>query len=377
MRGAGDLRIPIARPMLGVEEYEAVRRVLESGIIAHGPEVEEFEREFAEYVGVDHAVAVANGTVALDLILKAYGIGRGDEVITTPFTFIATANVILYQGARPVFVDIEPDTYNINPDKVLEAISPKTRAIIAVHLYGHPAEMKPLREIAEDHHLVLIEDAAQAHGALYMGRRAGSLSDAAAFSFYATKNMTTGEGGMVTTNDRRIAERIRLLRDHGQAEKYVHVELGYNYRMTSIQAAIGRVQLRKLDEMNRRRRENASILTRLLSGIPGITPPVERPYALHVYHQYVVRVSSPYPLSRDELARELAEKGIGTAIHYPMVIPDQPLYKRLGIDCLDGCPEARRAAAQVLSLPVHPGVSPSDAKRIAAAIAELAEEKMA
>ena len=231
-------KIPIAKPLLGEEELEAVARVLRSGILAHGPEVEEFEREFAEYVGVDHAVAVANGTVALDLVLRAYGIGPGDEVITTPFSFIATANAILYQGARPVFADIDPVTYTLDPDRVVEKITSRTRAIIAVHLYGHPADMKALREIAEDHDLILIEDAAQAHGAEAHGAKAGSLGDAAAFSFYATKNMVTGEGGMVTTNDRRIAERVRRLRNHGQAGKYRHVTLGFNYRMTSIAAAI-------------------------------------------------------------------------------------------------------------------------------------------
>ncbi|ABM81236.1 DegT/DnrJ/EryC1/StrS family aminotransferase [Hyperthermus butylicus] len=363
--------IPVARPLLGEEEFEAVRRVLESGILAHGPEVEAFEREFAEFVGVDYAVAVANGTAALDLILKAYRIREGDEVITTPFSFIATANAILYQGARPVFADIDPETYNLDPDKVLELITPRTRAIIVVHLYGHPADMKAFRKIAEDHKLILIEDAAQAHGAEYRGRIVGSLGDAAAFSFYATKNMTTGEGGMVTTNDRRVAERIRMLRDHGQAEKYLHVELGYNLRMTNIAAAIGRVQLRRLPQLNSRRRENAEVMTRILSRVKGIVPPIEKPWARHVYHQYVIRVTSSYPYTRDELAKLLRERGIGTAVHYPRIIPDQPLYQSLGIGCPRGCPEARRAAREVLSLPVHPHVSREQAEMIARTIAEL------
>ncbi len=353
------VRIPVARPLLGREEAEAVARVLESGIIAHGPEVERFEEEFASYVGVEHAVAVANGTVALDLILKAYRIGPGDEVITTPFSFIATANVVLYQGARPVFADIQPDTFNIDPDKVVEAVTSRTRAIIAVHLYGHPADMKPLREIAEDHDLVLIEDAAQAHGALYYGRRTGSLGDAAAFSFYATKNMTTGEGGMITTSDRRIAERVKRLRNHGQSGKYRHVTLGYNYRMTSIAAAIGRVQLAKLDSMNQARRANASLLTGGLSGLKGIVAPVEKPGMMHVYHQYVIRVTGEAGITRDQLARRLGEMGIGTAVHYPTIIPDQPYYRKLGLACT-GCQEARRAAGEVLSLPVHPGLSRDD-----------------
>jgi len=366
--------IPIARPMIGPEELEAVERVLRSGMLAHGPEVEEFEREFAEYIGVEHAVAVSSGTAALDLLLKAYRIGPGDEVITTPFTFIATANAVLYQGARPVFADIDPETYNLDPDSVVELITPRTRAIIAVHLYGHPADMKLLREIAEDHKLVLIEDAAQAHGAEYMGRKTGSLGDAAAFSFYPTKNMTTGEGGMVTTNDRKVAEKIRLLRNHGQAEKYLHTELGYNLRMTSIAAAIGRAQLRKLDWMNRRRRENAEVMTRTLSGVRGIALPVEKPWARHVYHQYVVRVTEAFPLTRDQLAEKLRQHGIATAVHYPRAVPDQPLYQRLGIDCPRGCPEARKAARQVLSLPVHPAVTVEQARAIAETIKRIAEE---
>jgi perosamine synthetase len=367
--------IPVAKPFIVDEEVEAVVKVLRSGFLVQGEEVRRFEEEFAEYIGVDHAVAVANGTAALDLILKAYGISEGDEVITTPFSFIATANAILYQGARPVFADIEPTTYNLNPERVLELISPRTKAIIAVHLYGHPADMKALHEIAEDHGLVLIEDAAQAHGALYMGKKVGSLGDAAAFSFYATKNMTTGEGGMVTTNDKKIADKIRLLRDHGQADKYLHVELGYNLRMTNIAAALGRVQLRRLEELNRRRRENAEIMTNILKNVEGVTPPQEMPWAKHVYNQYVIRVTSEYPLSRDELREALWQHGIGTAVHYPRAIPDQPLYKKLGIDCPNGCPEARRAAREVLSLPVHPSVSLEEVRFIAETIRNLAREK--
>ncbi len=358
--------IRIAQPQIGEEEIEAVARVLRSGILSHGPVVEEFEERFAEYVGVDYAVATTNGTSALFLMLKAAGIGPGDEVITTPFTFIATSNAVLYTGARPVFVDIDPRTFNIDPQRVLEAITPRTRAILAVHLYGHPADMRALREIAEDHKLLLFEDAAQAHGATAWGRKAGSLGDAAAFSFYATKNMTTGEGGMVTTNDRSLAERAKLLRLHGQAGKYNHVELGYNLLMTSIQAAIGLVQLSKLDRMNEVRRRNASILSRELGGLEGIVTPVEEPWAVHVYHQYVIRVTDRR--GRDSLASYLNERGVETAVHYPRALPDQPVYKRMGLDCVDGCPEARRAAREVLSLPVHPGVSPGQAEYIAGVV---------
>lgn len=368
------MQVPIARPLMGEEELEAVRRVLESGIIAHGPEVESFEREFAEYVGVEYAVAVANGTAALDLVLKAYGIAPGDEVITTPFTFVATANAILYQGAKPVFADIDPKTYNIDPNSVLESITPRSKAIIVVHLYGQPADMKALREIADDHKLILIEDAAQAHGAEFEGKKAGSLGDAAIFSFYATKNMTTGEGGMVTTNDRRIAERVKLLRDHGQAEKYLHVELGYNLRMTSIQAAIGRVQLRKLDRFNEIRRRNAKFLTESLSSIRGLTPPYEDPRVKHVYHQYVVRVEDEFPLTRDELKGFLAERGVGTAIHYPLPVFMQPLYRRLGYPS-DMCPNSIEASRRVLSLPVHPALAEQQLRYVVDCLKEAASRE--
>jgi len=370
--GGSAMRIPIAKPALGEEELEAVKKVLESGILAHGPEVEEFEREFAEYIGVDYAVAVANGTVALDLALKAYGIGPGDEVVTTPFTFIATANAVLYQGAKPVFADIDPKTYNIDPGCAVEAITPRTRAILAVDLFGQPADMKALREIAEDRKLALIEDAAQAHGAEFEGRKAGSLGDAAIFSFYATKNMTTGEGGMVVTNDRRVAERVKLLRDHGQAEKYLHVELGYNLRMTSLQAAIGRVQLRKLDRLNDARRANARFLTEGLSKVRGIAPPYEDPRCKHVYHQYVVRVEDEFPLRRDELRAFLESRGVGTAVHYPVPIHRQPLYRKLGYP-QDICPNAIEASRRVLSLPVHPLLSRSDLEYVIKCVEEATQ----
>ncbi|MEM1509364.1 MAG: DegT/DnrJ/EryC1/StrS family aminotransferase [Thermofilaceae archaeon] len=364
--------IPIAKPILGEEELRAVKRVLESGMIAHGPEVEEFEREFAEYLGVNYAVSVANGTAALDLVLKAYGISSGDEVVTTPFTFIATANAVLYQGAKPLFADIDPRTFNIDPNSVLEAITPKTKAMIVVHLYGQPADMRALKEIADDHKLVLIEDAAQAHGAEFMGVKAGALGDASVFSFYATKNMTTGEGGIVVTNDRRVAERVKLLRDHGQAEKYLHVELGYNLRMTSMQAAIGRVQLKKLDRFNEARRENARKLSEQLSKVPGIEVPYEDSRVKHVYHQYVIRVNDEYPLTRDELKEYLKGKGVGTAVHYPLTVFQQPLYRKLGYP-QDICPNAVEAGRRVLSLPVHPALTPEDLQYISSCVAQAAE----
>ena len=253
--------IPIARPIIGEEEVRLVIEVLRSGMIAQGRKVSEFESKFSSYIGSKYSIAVSNGTAALDIALKAAGIGRGDEVITTPFTFIATSNAILFQGAKPVFADIEEDTFNISSDEVLEKTTPKTKAIMGVHLFGHPFDVKQILEICDDHNLILIEDSAQAHGAEYMGQKVGSFG-IGCFSFYATKNMTTSEGGMITCNDDFTAEKCRLLRSHGEVRKYEHILLGHNMRMTDIQAAIGIVQLEKLDWMNERRRENAEFFRR-------------------------------------------------------------------------------------------------------------------
>ena len=365
------IKIPISRPAIGDEEIEAVTRVLRSGYLAQGSEVAGFERDFADYIGVKHAVAVVNGTVALDLALKAIGIGPSDEVVTTPFTFIATANSIYYQGAKPVFADKDPRTYNLDPESALEAISHKTKAILVVHLYGQPADMEALGEIAEDHKLLLVEDSAQAHGALFMDRKAGSLGDVSIFSFYATKNMTTGEGGMILTDSDKVAERARLMRDHGQTSKYLHEELGYNYRLTDIQAALGRAQLRRLDALNEKRIFNAAHLTGGLSNIGGLETPYVDPRVRHVYHQYVVKVKDDLPITRDQLARELEARGIGTAIHYPLPVHHQPLYRRLGYP-QDICPNAIEASKRVLSLPVHPLLNKEDLDYIIRSLREMA-----
>lgn len=362
--------IPIAKPLIGEEEINAVVEVLKSGMLAHGKEVEAFEKEFAQYLGAKHAVAVTNGTAALDVALKALKIGPGDEVITTPFTFIASANAILFQGAKPVFADIDPKTFNLDPNDVLEKINDKTKAIVVVHLYGQPADMKAFKEIAEDYKLYLIEDCAQAHGAEFEGQKVGTFGDIAAFSFYPTKNMTTGEGGMVVTNNDELAKRADLIRNHGQAEKYLHVELGYNLRMTNIAAAIGRVQLKKLDEWNENRIENARLLSEGISKIEGLTPPYVDPRVKHVFHQYVIRVEEEFPLNRDELMAKLREKGIGTAVHYPIPVHQQPLYQKLGYP-KDICPNAIEASKRVLSLPVHPAVGKEDIDYIISALKEL------
>ncbi|HOK58517.1 MAG TPA: DegT/DnrJ/EryC1/StrS family aminotransferase [Methanothrix sp.] len=353
--------IPIARPLLGDAEIEAVSQVIRSGMLVQGELVRRFEEEFSAYTGVRKSVAVSNGTVALDLALRAFDLKPGDEVICPAFTFIATSNAVLYQGLRPVFADVDPRTFNIDPGDVLEKVNRNTKVIIGVHLYGQPFDVRAIEEICEDHGLILIEDCAQAHGAEYNGKRVGSFGTGC-FSFYPTKNMTTGEGGMITTDDDALAERVRLLRNHGDLGKYNHVMLGYNYRMTNIQGAIGLVQLRKLDGFINARIRNAEYLSLHISR-DGITTPWRDPRCKHVYNQYVLRVEDDFPMNRDDLAGYLQSKGIGTGVHYPMPVYEQPLYRQLGIR--SSCPVAEDISRRVISVPVHPGLSDDDLKRIA------------
>ena len=359
--------IPVAAPQIGEEERAAVLSVLDSGQLAQGPVVEAFENEFASWCGVKHAVAVNSGTAALHLLMLAHGVGEGDEVITSPFTFIASANAALFVRARPVFVDIEPETYCMDPSRVEAAITPRTRAIMPIDLYGHPAAIRELKEIADRHNLVVIEDSCQAHGAAIGDRKTGALGVSATFSFYPTKNMTTAEGGMVTTDDEELAERVRLLRQHGAAHRYYHHLLGYNFRMTDIAAAIGRAQLAKLDRFNERRRRNASVLDEGLAGIDGVTAPRERPGYRHVYHQYTVRIAR----DRNDFQSKVSELGIGTAVHYPVPINRQPLYLELGYESVR-MPVAEAAAEQVLSLPVHPALTDAELDRIVEAVRKVA-----
>ena len=354
-------KIPIAKPNFGKEEETAVKQVLESGILASGPRTKQFEKEFAEYIGVKHAVAVANGTIALDVALKALKIGAGDEVITSAFSFVSSGNCILFQSAKPVFADIDPRTFNIDPADVAEKITAKTKALIPIHMFGQPANMDALKEIAEDKGIALVEDAAQAHGAEYKGQKAGSIGDMGCFSFYATKNMTTGEGGMITTDDTKLARDARLLRNHGQSQKYRHDTLGYNYRMTEFSAAIGSIQLKKLDGFNEKRRENAKLLMQGIRKFHGLTSPYVMKDAKHVFHQYVVRVEDTYSINRDILADRLTQQGIGVAIHYPMPIYKQPLYQELGYRGTT-CPLTEEVCSRVLSIPVHPLVNMNDIK---------------
>ena len=346
---------------------QAVLRVLESGRWIHGPEGEAFEREFARMLGARHAVVCANGTVALYMALWALGIRPGDEVVVPSFSFVATATPVVAHGAKPVFVDVRPDTYTLDVMQVERAITAKTRAIVPVDLYGHPVpEIKRLQEIADERNIPVLEDACQAHGATLNGQACGTFGKLSAFSFYPSKNMTVaGDGGALATNDDDLATKLRMLRDAGRrpGAKYDHDVVGLNFRLSEMQSAVGRVQLAKLPEWNEARRRNAAELTKRLTGTPGITLPIESPGARHVYHQYVIRVDGPDGSARDALAAHLRERGVETIIHYPVPIHEQPwaraAYGELAL------PNSSRAAREVLSLPVHPKLTPEDVALVA------------
>lgn len=355
--------IPISRPLVGAEEEAAVIDVLRSGMLAQGPQTAKLEAAFADLCGVRHAVAVCNGTAALFLAMLAHDIGPGDEVITTPFSFVATGNSVLMAGARPVFVDIDEQTFNLDARQIEAAITEHTRAIMPVHLYGHPAEMHAILALAERYELAIIEDAAQAVGATYDERPIGSFGTAC-FSLYATKNIMSGEGGMITTDDDAVAERLRLLRSHGSRVRYYHDMLGYNFRMTDLQAAIGLAQLGKLEAFTERRIANAAFLNAKITN-PAVIKPTTLPYVRHVFHQYTVRIHG----DRDAAVRRLADQGVGSAVFYPVLIPQQPFY---GAHDYDTClPVAEQACREVLALPVHPGLSDADLQQIAAAVNTL------
>lgn len=361
--------IPIAKPYIGEEEIREVESVLKSGFIAQGPKVAEFEENYAEFVGTRHAIATSSGTTALHVALLCAGIGKNDEVITTPFSFAATANTILHVGAKPVFVDIDPKTYNINPELIERAITRRTKAIMPVHLYGQPADMARINKIAEDHNLRVIEDAAQAHGAVYNNINVGLWGDMACFSFYPTKNITTSEGGMITTNNKDFDHDARALRSHGESKRYEHVILGYNFRMTDIEAAIGVVQLKRLPGFNEKRIENAEYLTEHIKYIDGIEPPFVQKNVKHVFHQYTIRIRNG---KRDEVKEFLNTEGIGTGIHYPMPIYKQKLYKSLGFKA--NCIEAEKAAKEVLSIPVNPALSVEDLGEIVSVLEDASDK---
>ncbi|MEC9488895.1 MAG: DegT/DnrJ/EryC1/StrS aminotransferase family protein [Halanaerobium sp.] len=354
------MTIPIARPIISEEEIAKVREVMESGMLASGKQVKEFEAEFAAYCGSPHGIATSSGTTALHAALLALEIGPGDKVLTTPFTFAASGNSIIFVGAEPVFSDIDPETYNLDPDKAEEVLrqDPDIKAIMVVHLFGLACDMEAYQGLADKYDVYLIEDAAQSHGAKYQGQKVGTFGDAACFSFYPTKNMTTAEGGMILTPHDDVSEKARLLVNHGQTQRYEHSSLGYNFRLTNLAAAIGLVQLPKLNEWNRKRRENAAYFNGQFQGLAPVKTPVEPEGYEHVYHQYTLRVPD-----RGDLVRALTENGIGYGIHYPIPLHHQPYYRELGYGDLE-LPVAEDVARKVISLPVHPSLSDEELKKV-------------
>jgi dTDP-4-amino-4,6-dideoxygalactose transaminase len=365
-----DYKITIAKPIISDDEKNAVLEVLSSGNLVQGKKVEEFEKKFAEYIGVRHCIAVNSGTAALHLGLLSLGIKKGDEVITTPFSFTASGNCVLYCGATPVFADIDIRDFNIDPKKVEEKITERTKCIIPVHLFGHPAKMDLLKELSEKHNLHIVEDAAQAHGSEFRGQKIGTIGDVGCFSFYPTKNITTGEGGAITTNDDDIAEKVRLLRNHGQHKQYYQRVLGFNFRMTDIVAAIGVAQLKKIEEFNKIRIENARRLTDGLKDLKNIVTPSVDPSVKHVFHQYTIRIAgADTNISRDVVKEKLQESGIQTKIYYPVPIHKQELYQNLGYD--RSIPVAEAASKEVLSIPVHPSLTEKDIEFILEKIREI------
>jgi perosamine synthetase len=360
--------IPIARPDLGTEEIAAVSEVLGSGMIAQGRKVAELEGQWAEFVGVRHAIAIGNGTLALMSIYAGIGLEPGDEVITVSHTFAATANAILYTGATPVFIDIEPDTYLIDAKRIEAAITPRTRAICPVHLFGLVADMDMIRAIADRHGLIVVEDACQAHGATFRGRMAGSFGHGA-FSLYATKNMTTAEGGFVTTNDDALADWLRLYRNQGMRSRYQFEMLGYNFRMTDIAAAIGLAQFAKLARNTARRQAIAGRYDAAFGELP-IGLPITPDGRTHVFHQYTLDVGG----ARDAIVADLREAGVGADIYYPIPVHRQAYIMERGLHA--DLPTTDAAAARTLALPMFPGLTDSEQDQVIAAVRAAVERHL-
>ena len=350
-----------------LEKFDcAIREVVESSAFAGGPFVEKFEQEFAAFCSSSHAIAVGNGTDALWLSLLALGIGEGDEVITVPNTFIATAEAITYFKARPVFVDVDQNTFTMNPAELEKSLTERTKAIIPVHLFGQPADMDPILEFARAHGLFVVEDAAQAHGAEYKGRKAGTMGDAGCFSFYPGKNLGAfGEAGAVVTNDPELRKQIQMLRDHGQSEKYYHALMGWNCRMDGIQAAVLSIKLRHLYEANSLRRKHALQYNHAFAGIDGILTPFEAKYAKHVYHVYAVRVQE-----RDAVRQHLQEMGVGCAVHYPVPIHLQDACRNLGYT-RGAFPIAESLADEFVSLPMFPELTEEQIEYVGRCVSEV------
>jgi dTDP-4-amino-4,6-dideoxygalactose transaminase len=348
------------------EILASISQVIDANAFAGGPYVAKFEQEFAAFCGANHAVAVGNGTDAIWFALLALGVGPGDEVITVPHTFIATAEAITFCGAKPVFIDIDERTYTMDPQFLQRAITPKTKAIIPVHIFGQTADLDPILSIAATHGIPVVEDACQAHGAEYKGRKAGTLGAAGAFSFYPGKNLGAfGEGGGTITNDADLAQKMRVLRDHGQARKYYHDVVGWNGRMDGIQGAVLSVKLRRLADSNARRREIAKQYDRLLAGLPGVIVPRVADYATHIYHIYAVRVQN-----RDKILADLGQAGISCGIHYPVPLHLQAAYRSLGYS-KGSFPVAERCAAEFLSLPMFPEMTTAQVEAVVETLRKL------
>ena len=345
----------------------AVDRLLESQYFINGPEVQQLEEAVAAYCSCKTAVGVSSGTDALLCSLMALGIGRGDEVITTPYTFFATAGSIWRTGAKPVFVDIEADSYNINAQQIEQAITPRTKAIIPVHLFGQCADMDPILELAAQYKLFIIEDAAQSIGATYKGRKAGSIGTVGCLSFFPSKNLGgAGDGGMIVTNDAELAEKIRMLREHGMRPKYYYKYIGGNFRLDTLQAAVLLVKLKYLDAWSEQRRQNARLYDELFKGCGEVTAPVIRPYNISIYNQYVIRVAA----QRDQLMEFLTANGIGTAIYYPLSLHEQECFRSLGYTRGD-FPESEKAAAETIALPIYPELTDEQIRHVAGTVKEF------
>lgn len=353
--------IQISKPFLGNEEIWAVTQVLKSGNLSQGPLVKKLEEEFAKYCGTKYAVALNNGTATLHTALYSLGVDQNDEVITTPFTFVATANAILMQRANVIFCDIEENTYNINPQEIELKITKKTKVIMPVDLYGHMYDVPQINAIAKKHNLKVVEDAAQSVGAEYKNKKSGAVADIASFSLYATKNLTAGVGGILTTNNKKIAQVCKLFRHHGQIENklYEYASFGYNYRMMDMIAAIALEQLKKIEKFTTTRRGNAQFLTENLAGIKGMILPIEKPGYKHVFHQYTIRITKQFKTTRNRFIDHLAKHGIMTRIYYPKPLHLYPHFQKMGYKRGD-FPVAERIASQVVSIPVHPLVKKPD-----------------
>ncbi len=362
--------IPIARPSIQREEREAVLRVLQSYFLTQGERVREFEGLFSDYVGTEYAVATNSGTAALHTALCALGLHEGDEVILPAITFFSCAAMIARCGATPVVADVGGEDYNLSSESLAEAITPATKAIMAVHMYGQPADMGAICDLAKERGVPVIEDACQAHGARYGKSRVGSLGTVGCFSFYPTKVITTGEGGMVTTDDGGIADHSRMFRNHGASRKYHHEFLGHNYRMTEIAAALGIEQLARIEDFIQARSHNANYLSKALATIDGLEPPPVLPKRTHVFYQYIIRVTREFPLKRDEVVARLGDLGVESRPSYPVPIHRQPAFQGVGRSA--ECPVAEMILPQMLELPVHPLLSEADLQTIASALETLA-----